>query len=90
MKETVDATKTRIGKEGALDLLIGIEKLVAAKGKRIEVFDLKNARPDDETLLARLLGPTGNLRAPTARVGNTLLIGFNENAYEQVLGEGKG
>jgi hypothetical protein len=50
------------------------------------VFDLTANRPDDETLLARLIGPTGNLRAPTARVGTTLVVGFNEEAYRQVLG----
>ena len=42
--------------------------------------------PDDETLLAHLLGPSGNLRAPTIRLGNTLLVGFSETAYQQVLG----
>ena len=39
----------------------------------------------DEELLARLMGPTGNLRAPTARVGTTLVVGFNKEAYRQVL-----
>ena len=37
-------------------------------------------------VLARLMGPTGNLRAPTARVGTTLMVGFNEEAYAEVLG----
>jgi hypothetical protein len=37
-------------------------------------------------LLTHLLGPTGNLRAPTARIGKTLLVGFNADAYRQVLG----
>jgi arsenate reductase-like glutaredoxin family protein len=82
----VNATKTRIDGDEALKLLTGVEKLVAAKGKKVEVFDLKKDRPDDETLLARLLGPTGNLRAPTARVGKTLVVGFNEEAYRQILG----
>ena len=82
----MDATKTRIDGDEALKLLAGVETLVAAKGKKVEVFDLKKARPDDETLLARLLGPTGNLRAPTARVGKTLVVGFDEEAYRQILG----
>jgi arsenate reductase-like glutaredoxin family protein len=63
-----------------------MNRLIAMKGKRVETFDLKKARPDDETLLAHLLGPTGNLRAPTVRVGKTLLVGFNEEAYREVLG----
>ena len=67
-------------------MLDGVEKLVAARGKKVEVFDLVNDRPDDAVLLARLIGPTGNLRAPTARVGTTLVVGFNEDAYRDVLG----
>lgn len=86
MTETVDAKKVRFDAEQALGLLEGIEKLVAARGKNIAVFDLKKNRPDDEVLIAHLLGPTGNLRAPTARVGKTLIVGFNEEVYLQVLG----
>jgi hypothetical protein len=33
-----------------------------------------------------MLGPTGNLRAPTLRVGRTLLVGFDEDTYRKVLG----
>jgi arsenate reductase-like glutaredoxin family protein len=84
--ETVDARKVRIDADDALALLDGVERLVAARGKKIEVFDLKKDRPADAALLARLMGPTGNLRAPTARVGKTLVVGFNEEAYKQVLG----
>ena len=83
VKQTVDATKTRFDSDEALALLAGVEKLVAMKGKRIETFDLKNSRPDDDTLLAHLMGPTGNLRAPTARVGRTLLVGFSEETYRK-------
>ena len=86
MRETVNATKTRIGRDEALKLLAGVDKLVAARGKKVVAFDLTADRPDDATLLAHLLGPTGNLRAPTARVGRTLVVGFNEEAYRGALG----
>jgi len=33
-----------------------------------------------------MLGPTGNLRAPTLRRGSTLLVGFNEGVYRKTLG----
>jgi hypothetical protein len=42
--------------------------------------------PDDDMLAATILGPTGNLKAPTLKIGSTLLVGFNEEAYKQVLG----
>ena len=38
-----------------------------------------------EAEVTAMLGPTGNLRAPTLVVGKTLLVGFNEEAYESVL-----
>jgi len=53
----------------------------------MQVFDLKKARPSDEELLEQLLGPTGNLRAPTMRVGSVLVVGYSAAAYEMVLGK---
>ena len=47
--------------------------------------NLKKDRPDDETLTKLVLGPTGNLRAPTLRAGKTLLVGFHEETYQEVL-----
>lgn len=85
MTQTVDAAKTRIGPDAALELLDGVEQLVVARGKKIETFDLVADHPADDTLLSRLLGPTGKLRAPIARVGKTLVVGFNADAYQQVL-----
>jgi hypothetical protein len=82
----VDATKERRGRDEALELARSVARVVAARGKRAVTFDMKKDPPDDETLLAYLLGPTGNLRAPTLRVGDTLLVGFGEEAYRRVLG----
>ncbi len=33
-----------------------------------------------------MLGPTGNLRAPTLRAGKTVLVGFSEEVFEDALG----
>jgi arsenate reductase-like glutaredoxin family protein len=81
----VEASKVRIGPAEALPLLRGMDRLVAIRGKKVVTFDLKRDRPSDEDLLAHLIGPTGNLRAPTARVGKTLVVGFNEEAYRELL-----
>lgn len=62
------------------------DKIVVAKGKKVVTFDMKKDRPDDTTLLAHLLGPTGNLRAPTLRLGKTLLVGYSDEAYKEALG----
>jgi arsenate reductase-like glutaredoxin family protein len=81
----VDASKERKGREEALKLARSAERVVAAKGKKVVTFDMKVDPPDDDALAAAILGPTGNLKAPTLRVGGTLLVGFGEEAYRQVL-----
>ncbi len=60
--------------------------MIVAKGKKLVRFDMRHDPPDDDTLAAHLLGPTGNLRAPTLRRGRTLLVGFSEEAYRELLG----
>ena len=42
-------------------------------------------KPSADTLAGLMLGPTGRLRAPTLRVGRTLLVGFAEDAYREAL-----
>ena len=56
-----------------------------AKGSKVVSFDMKKSPPDEETLLAHLLGPTGNLRAPVLKVGRVLLVGFSEDAYREAI-----
>jgi ABC-type arginine transport system ATPase subunit len=85
----VDATKDRRGRAEAIELARSVGRVIAARGKKVVVFDMTNDPPDDDTLAARLLGPSGNLKAPTLRIGDTLLVGFGEEAYRQVFGSGK-
>lgn len=40
---------------------------------------------DLDAAAAAMLGPTGNLRAPTLKVGRTLIVGFDEDSYRSVL-----
>lgn len=85
MGQVQDASKQKQGPKEALALARSAVKVIAAKGKKIVSFDMKKDPPDDDTLLAHLLGPSGNLRAPTLRKGNTLLVGFDEQTYRAVL-----
>ncbi len=64
----------------------GVDEIYVAKGKKIVHLNLKRDKPERDTLKKLLLGPTGNLRAPTIRVGKTLIVGFNPEMYESVLG----
>ena len=84
--ERVDAGKAKMGKADALTLARSASKIVVAKGKSVIVFDVEKDAPTDAELLAAILGPTGNLRAPTLRRGSTLIVGFSAEAYDEAFG----
>ena len=84
--EQVDARKHPLGPAEALRLAREAERVIVARGKSAQRFDMLGDPPDDATLLKAILGPTGNLRAPAIRVGRTLLVGFSEGAYRELLG----
>lgn len=55
------------------------------RGAKIVEFDMKNDPPQEGILLTHMLGPTGNLRAPSIRVGKTVVVGFNHHVYGEIL-----
>ena len=80
-----DARKATIAGAAALRVLEDIEDLYVIKGAKVVHVDLEREKPSRAALLALLLGPTGNLRAPTARKGRTLIVGFDPKTYAKVL-----
>ncbi len=42
--------------------------------------------PADDLILEGMIGPSGNLRAPTIVAGGTVLVGFHPEAYREVFG----
>ena len=81
-----DAKKATIKGGAALGVLKDVDEIYVAKGKRVVHLDLKREKPPRAELLGLLLGPTGNLRAPTLRKGRTLIVGFDEATYARLLG----
>ena len=55
-----------------------------AKGKK--TFSWNPISDEREVILKTVMGPSGNLRAPTWKIGSDILVGFNEEQYQQVLG----
>lgn len=74
-----------MGEAEALELVKDVDEIYSAKGKTVRHLRVDTSKVDREELLSLLLGPTGNLRAPTARVGRTLLVGFDAATYERTL-----
>jgi len=81
----VNAKKNTLRRDDAIALVRKANELYVAKGKKIMHIDLKNEKPGDDELARLLLGPTGNLRAPTLRKGKTIVVGFDEAIYEKVF-----
>ena len=53
--------------------------ITVAKGKKFQRFE--QIREEREAILKQVMGPSGNLRAPTYRVGDDYIIGFNADLY---------
>ena len=84
-KAVSDAKKERIDVKEALKLARSADMIYATKGSKIITFDMKKDKPADTDLAAVLIGPSGNLRAPTLRLGKTMLVGFDKEVYTQIL-----
>lgn len=81
--EEVDAKKQTLDQDGASELLKTAEKVVVASGKKMLEFDPAGDNFDE--LLKKATGRTGNLRAPTVRIGSVLYVGFNQEMYDQLV-----
>jgi len=81
-KEIVPASR-KLGRDEAHELALNASRVIVAKGKKVSSFAVKGDPSSD--VVDAMLGPTGNLRAPTMRVGKTVVVGFNEEQYNSVL-----
>ena len=81
-KETIPASR-KLGRDDAAELANKASKLIVAKGKKVSSFKTSGGASDEA--IDAMLGPTGNLRAPTFVSGKTVVVGFNEDEYSAVL-----
>ncbi len=66
-------------------------ELRVAKGQTVVQVDLAAAdRPPDEELVKLMVSRWGKLRAPTMRVGTTLVVGYNQDILASVFGMAAG
>lgn len=76
----------KLGRAEAIAMARQARRLVAAKGKKVTTLELATESPSDDVLADLMLGPTGNMRAPTLRVGGTLLVGYNDAVFADIFG----
>ena len=71
----------------ALSLLTGMTELLVARGKKIVRVDLSaDDRPPDSELVKLMVSRWGKLRAPTLKVGTTLVVGHNNEMLASIFG----
>jgi hypothetical protein len=74
----------KLGRKDAAELAKQASLVIVAKGKKVSEF--KPAGKASKELVEAMLGPTGNLRAPTLRSGKTVVVGFNEDVFQARFG----
>lgn len=80
-----DARKAPLSGDAALAVARDVDEIYSVRGKQVAHVDVTSSKPSKAELTALLIGPTGNLRAPTIRTGRTLVVGFDEATYAAVL-----
>ena len=62
-------------------MLKSASRIRTGKGKKQQEW--KPIADDKKEILKDVIGPSGNLRAPTWRIGNEFIVGFNTELYEE-------
>ena len=78
-----DARKEQMDATAVWDLMGSAERIVVAKGRRVETF--VPTEDTQESILKAVMGRSGSLRAPTLRTGQVFFVGFNSTLYDQMM-----
>ena len=84
MNEITNASKEKIDANQAWEMIKSASSIHVAKGKKAISWNPKS--DDRDEILKTVMGPSGNLRAPTWKIGSDILVGFSEEQYQQVFG----
>lgn len=74
----------KLSRADAAKLARAASQVIVSKGQKSASF--ATGGKASKACVDAMLGPTGNLRAPTIRAGKTLLVGFSEEVYREVFG----
>ena len=85
VRETVRASSKKFGAGDLKALFAGATSVVVSRGSKSAALDLRSAPPGSAEFAAAVSGPTGNLRAPAARIGKIWLVGYCEAGWEEIL-----
>lgn len=83
ISEKINANKIKYNSDQSWEILKNAEIIFVSKGKK--EIEWITSKDEKNLILKSVLGPSGNLRAPTWRIKNSFLIGFNIEQYKKVL-----
>ena len=64
-------------------MLESASKIRTGKGKKYQEW---NPEVDEKSkILNDVIGPSGNLRAPTWKIGSEFVVGFNSELYAEIF-----
>ena len=84
VEKIVLANKEKIDSHDAWKMLESATLIRTGKGKKLQEWNPKSDKKVE--ILKDVIGPSGNLRAPTWKIGDEFLVGFNPELYEEFFG----
>ena len=80
--EKSDARKEKIDENNAWKIISQFDTVHIGKGKKTLTF---TPSPENKKeILKAAMGRSGNLRAPTIKTSEAIIIGYNEDMYSQL------
>ncbi|MCP4298824.1 MAG: hypothetical protein GY786_24855 [Proteobacteria bacterium] len=83
MDSIVLAKDKKFDEDSAWNLIRDSHSITTARGKKVDHWDPQ--KDDKSAIMKKVMGPSGNLRAPTFRIKNEFYVGFNPELYEKHL-----
>jgi arsenate reductase-like glutaredoxin family protein len=85
VRERVDARRTRIGPSALSKVVDGAKTVLVSNGRSVARYDLKGSGRASSEMYARMVGPTGNLRAPTLKRGGLVVVGYHADSMQEFV-----
>jgi arsenate reductase-like glutaredoxin family protein len=85
VRERVDARRTRIGPSALSKVVDGARTVLVSNGRSVARYDLDGKGRAPSEMYARMVGPTGNLRAPTLKRGRLVVVGYHVESMREFV-----
>jgi arsenate reductase-like glutaredoxin family protein len=85
VRQTLDARRTRIGPSGVAAVVEDAKTVLVSDGRSVRRYDVAKRQHDRSDMLARMVGPTGNLRAPTIRRNGLVVVGYHVDSMKELV-----